>query len=118
MKINVSKGDTYIPEWRGNKDLPEKEQIKVEFTYMTGEQEERLTPIIPTFNEKNEIQIEYKSNASAVWDECVSKISGLVGDDKEITDPGKVKALPGTYGLITEMVGHIRRELTSTDSKN
>ena len=119
MIIKVAKGDTFIPNWRGNDKLPEDEQIKVEFMYMTGEQEESLTPVVPAFDDNNNIKIEYKLNATAVWDACVKKVTGLKDENgKAITDPSVIKTLPGTYGLITEVAGHIRRELRDTDSKN
>jgi len=43
MKVNISKKGTFIPEWNGNKDLPEEEQIKVHFRYLNVQERKRYT---------------------------------------------------------------------------
>ena len=36
MKVYIKKGFVYTPEWNGNKDQPEEEQIRVHFAFMSG----------------------------------------------------------------------------------
>jgi len=37
MQISFSRQETYVPEWKGNKDLPEAEQFTVDLTLLTVE---------------------------------------------------------------------------------
>jgi len=36
MRVNISKGFTYTPEWEGNKKLPEADRITVKFEFVSG----------------------------------------------------------------------------------
>lgn len=42
MKINYKKSDIFIPEWEGNKDLPDNEQIKFHHRFLTTEERMRF----------------------------------------------------------------------------
>jgi len=123
MKVKVARQDVYIPGWRDNKKLPEAEQIKVDFSYMTAEQEEKFSTLVPRYKgtetEKMDIEVEIHTNANAIWDDCVKKVHGLFDEDsdKEITAPQKVREIPGIYGLITEVVAHIKKGIEE-ESKN
>ena len=124
MKVKVARQDTYTPDWRGNKKLPEDEQIKVEFSYMTAEQEEKFSTLVPRYKgtetEKMDVEVEIHTNANAIWDACVKKVHGLFDEDsgKEITTSLKVRDVPGIYGLITEVVAHIKKGIEEEDAKN
>ena len=123
MKVKIARQDTYIPKWRDNRDLPEDEQIKVLFSFMTSVQEERYSDLQPKYVSENDnmhYEIEVKYNINAIWNECVKKITGLFDEDsgKEKTAPKEVSEIPGIYGLITEVVGHIKRGIEATESKN
>lgn len=123
MKVKVARSDTYIPRWRGNRDLPEDEQVKVEYSYMTAEQEEKYSDLQPKYvseDDKMHYEIEVKYNVNAIWEECVKKVLGLVDEEsgKEITDPKKVQGIPGIYTLITEVVGHIKKGIDEVEVKN
>lgn len=123
MKIKIARHDTYVPEWRKNRELPEAEQIKVEFAYMTSEQEEKYSDLQPKYvSEDNQMhyEVEVKYNINAIWDECVKKVTGLVNVDtgKEITVPKDVAKIPGIFTLISEVVGHIKRGIEEEEAKN
>jgi len=123
MKVKVARQDVYVPEWRGNRKLPEAEQIKVDFTFMTAEQEEKYSTIVPRYKgtdmDKMNVEVEIHTNANAIWDECVKRVTGLFDEnDKEITDPKKVRNIPGIYGLITEVVAQIKKGIDEEKSKN
>lgn len=123
MKIKLSRTDIYIPKWNGNRSLPESEQVKVEYRFMTCEEEERFSLIRPVYNvadgKTQEVSVNYDLHANDIWRACVKKISGLQDEnDTEITDPKKVADIPGMYSLITELVAEIKRGLTETDLKN
>jgi len=123
MRVKVARDDVYIPRWRGNKKLPKDDQVKVVYSYMTAEQEEKYSDLQPKYvseDEKMHYEIEVKYNVNAIWDECVKKVQGLFDEDteKEITDPKKVREIPGIYGLVSEVVGHIKKGIDEEESKN
>jgi hypothetical protein len=123
MKIKLSRTDIYIPNWNGNRSLPESEQVKIEYRFMTCEEEERFSLIRPIYNvsdgKTQEISINYEAHANDIWRTCVKKVNGLVDETgAEIIDPKKVAEIPGMYNLITEIVAEIKRGLTETDLKN
>ena len=123
MKVKIARQDVYIPQWKKNRDLPEDEQVKVEFSYMTAEQEEKYSDLQPKYVSENDnmhYEIEVKYNINAIWNECVKKVTGLFNEDtdKEVTDPREVKKIPGIYGLITEVVGHIKHGIDEGEAKN
>jgi len=120
MKVRVARSDIYVPKWRDNRELPEAEQIKVHFNYMTAVQEEQYSMFKPKYvGEGKEVDFDFELNATDVWKECVTKIEGLIDEkDKPITSPTAALAVPGIYGLVTEVVGHIRQGLDGVDRKN
>ena len=90
---------------------------------MTAEQEEKYSTIIPRYKgtgkEDFDVEVEIHTNANDIWLACVKKVIGLVNEkDKEITSPKEVLEVPGIYGLITEVVGHIKQGIEEEESKN
>ena len=123
MKVKIARQDVYIQNWKNNKKLPEAEQIKVEFSYMTAEQEEKFSTIVPKYKgtetDKMNVEVEIHTNANAIWNDCVKKVNGLFDEnDKEITIPSKVMEIPGIYGLITDVVAHIKLGIEEEEIKN
>ena len=126
MKVKVARQDVYTPHWRGNLNLPEDEQVKVEYSYMTAEQEEKFSTLVPRYKgtetDKMDVEVEIHTNANAIWADCVKKVNGLFWDDgkgeKEYTNPKDVLKIPGVYGLVTEVVGHIKKGIDEEESKN
>ena len=125
MQITISRTGKYIPKWQGNRQLPEKAQVSVEYAYMTPEQEERYTTFKPRYHSEDdgnprEVEITIETHALEIWRECVQRVHNLrVGPD-EITSPKEVAEIPGIYDLITEVVAHIKKglEITEHDAKN
>ena len=125
MYIKLQREDTYIPKWMGNRKLKEDEQIKVSYSFMTAEQEEKFTQIKPVYkgnspSEMKEMELEILTHANEIWDNCVKKVEGLIDTDtkKPISDPKAVRNIPGIYGLITEVVAEIKKGLEALDQKN
>ena len=123
MKVKLSRTDIYIPNWNGNRSLPESEQVKVEYRFMTCEEEERFSVVRPVYNmaegKTQEITVNYDLHANDIWRACVKKVSGLQDEaGVEITEPKKVADIPGMYSLITEVVAEVKRGLTEADLKN
>jgi hypothetical protein len=123
LKIKLSRTDTYIPKWNGNRKLPTSDQVKIEYRFMTCEEEEKYSALRPVFSsdksEVRDVTIDVHTHANEIWDVCVKKVDGLTDDNGVgITDPRKVRAVPGVYGLVTEVVAEIKTGITVEQSKN
>ena len=118
MKISLSKTDTYVPKWRDNRKLPGDQQVTVEYKLMTAEQEERYSEMYLRREGEDDFGMTVKTHAVEIWDECVIKVNGLNDGAKPLTDPKKVRAIPGIYELVTEVVAVIKQGITEEDSKN
>lgn len=121
MKINISNRYTYIPKWNGNRALPAKEQISVEYRYMTCEEEEKFSQFVPKYkgDKRDEVELEIKTNANEIWDLCTIKVNNLQDESgKELTDPKALRKVSGMYGLVTELVAIIRKGIEEAEAKN
>lgn len=102
MKITLNRKGIYIPEWRGNKELPENEQIKVEFEYLTAADKENL------YISTGETNV--GSIARQTWNTKVKKIINMELEvDGEILQPTpeNILNLPDTFDFFTEVATHI-----------
>lgn len=123
MKVPITRSAVYVPKWRGNRDLPEVEQIRIEYRLLTAEQEERFSSIAPEYeNDGKEVKvtrIKVETHANAIWAENVVKVFNFVGDDgKPVENPIEVQKIPGVYGLITEVVAQIKRGIDEDQARN
>lgn len=121
MKINISNRYTLVPKWNGNRELPLEEQVTVEYRYMTCEEEEKYSQFVPKYKgeKRDEMELEIKSNANEIWDNCALKVNGLRDETgKELSDPKAVRKVAGTYGLVTEVVAAIRKGFSEEEQKN
>ena len=129
MFLKVSREDTFVPDWNNNKKEPGDQQIKVHFKYMTAEVEEKYSKMRPTYKgnlenmtgEDQEITMDLESHVCDIWDDCVIRVDNIFDDDKPtvtITKPLAVRNIQGTYGLITEVVAHIKQGFEAQEEKN
>jgi hypothetical protein len=120
VEVRISGNYKYIPKWRGNDKLPESEQIVVHHTYLTPEQEEKYSTFHPVYKGKEEVELEIKTNAVAIWNTCVQSVAGFTDAESKlpITDPKKIATIPGMFGLITEVVAHIKKGFDEEELKN
>ena len=118
MKIDLSKSRVYVPKCMRNRKLPKDQQINVEYTLMTAEQEERFSTMHLSRLGDDNMEMTVETHANEIWDACVTKVNGLNDGEKPILDPKKVREIPGIYELITEVAGIIKQGLTETDLKN
>jgi hypothetical protein len=120
MELNVSGIYTYTPHWRGNDKLAKDKRVQIEYTYLSAEDEEAFTTFTPVYRGKDreEMEMEVKSNACAIWDKCVRKVSGITSDGKAITDPLAIRKIPGIYGLVSEVAAHIKKGIDEEELKN
>lgn len=113
MKLNLKLKDIYIPDWKGNKDLPEDEQIKITFRYITLADREVLS-------DKNASLMDITKK---VWDKNVEKIEGLemTVDDKSVEFiPSMIYELPDLNELFELTATHvlIASSLSDNEKKN
>ena len=119
MKVSISKSNIYVPECMGNPELPEAEQVIIEHTLMTAEQEEKFSTMYLRREGKDDFGMTVKTHAVEIWDACVTKVTNIEDmDGKPITDPKAVREIPGIYEMVTEVAAVIKRGLTEEDSKN
>ncbi len=113
MKLNLKLQDIYIPNWKNNKDLPENEQIKIHFKYLTLADRESLI-------DKN---ISIMALSKKIWNNNVIKIEGLnITVDGETIEfkPQSIFDLPDLNELFEETTAHIitASSLTEVQKKN
>ena len=122
MELNISGTYEYTPKFNGNRARPVEDQISVTYRYMTSEEEEKFTHLVPRYDTKkaDQVEVDIKTSANAIWDACVEKVDGLKDKTSKaaISDPKKVRAIPGIYGLITEVVAEIKKGITEDELKN
>ena len=94
MEIQINKFGSYVPKWRGNKTLPEKEQIKFHFRYLTNDERDQyiyLTPVtLKQIDEGNALDRSYVQDGKGIAKAVTTKIENLVinadGKKEEIKD--------------------------------
>ncbi len=122
MELTISGVYEFVPKFNGNRKLKGENQIVVTYRYMTSEEEERFTHIVPRYSSKDsdKVEVDVKTNANDIWDACVIKIVGLKdkATGNPITDPKKVREIKGIYALITEVVAEIKKGFTEAELKN
>ena len=113
MTVTLSRSAIYIPEWNGNKELPEEEQISVEYEYLTAEDRNKyLLTDAKSFGE----------TARAVFRDKVKKIRNLdlVIDGKKVPAiPENILSAPDMYNFFSEVSVEIitASQLTKEDKK-
>jgi hypothetical protein len=113
MKLALKMNGTYIPTWNGNRDLEEREQISVEFRYLTLVDREDLVDKSATI----------MSLSKKIWDKNVVSVKGIElevdGDEKEFT-PDMIYSLPELNELFQETANFVMTAscLEHTEKKN
>lgn len=142
MKVNISKEGRFIPEWEGNRDLPESEQVVVEYTALTGEQRKKYThkekPLYTVEVEgktedeiEEQIQDQTRKVELRIWtdDDKIAAASNIRIGNLEDTDGDpldtwdKILKAPHTKEnqlsvLVTEVESELGTLAKETDTKN
>ncbi len=119
MKVSLSKSRTYAPKCLGNRKLKGDNQITVEYMLMTAEEEEKYSDLYLRREGDDDFGMTVKTHAIEIWDAKVTKVNGIWDTEgNAITDPEKVRNIPGIYELVSEVAAIIKRGLTEADSKN
>lgn len=90
MKVIIADGFDYIPIWRGNRKVDKKDQIKVHFTFLSGE----------TF--ASTIDDNGKVDKLKEWLSMCDKIENLNINKIDVTPEG-VYNIPGLMDLFIEL---------------
>lgn len=90
MKVTASLNELYVPEWNGNRKLPEADQITAEIIWPTGEEIETLvgTKMSIAEGQKSEGEVRVWFNVGKILRDHVGKITNL-----DIMEGGKAKKI-------------------------
>ena len=124
MVISLSREDKYIPEWRGNRDLPEEEQIVFHFRYLNLEEREKFIKIVPAKSDgKEEGNFEFDFDKKAIFKTMTTKIVNLEimeGDKTVKLETARAMLASGGHliGLFDEVTSHYILTSLKGDVKN
>jgi len=124
--VSLSREDKYIPEWRGNRDLPEEEQIVFHFRYLNLEEREKYIKIVPVkkvVDGKEEDTLDFEFDKKAIFKTMTTKIINLEimeGDKSTKLETGRAMLSSGGHliGLFDEVVSHYIITSLKGDVKN
>ena len=94
MEIQIRKHGSYIPKWRGNRELSEKEQIVFHYRYLTNDERSDyiyLQPItLKQVSDDDALNREYVQDGKGIAKTVTTKIDNLIidadGKKEEIKD--------------------------------
>lgn len=89
MEVFLKEGFTYIPDWNGNKEQKPKDQIKINFTFMSGKD---LANTV----------VDGKFNSEAEWMiicESIENLTVNIGKEKIVVDPEGLYNIKSLYAL-------------------
>ena len=126
MVVSLSREDKYIPEWRGNRDLPEEEQIVFHFRYLNLEEREKFIKIVPVkkmIDGKEDDSLDFEFDKKAIFKTMTTKIANLEikEDDKTVKlETGRAMLASGGHliGLFDEVTSHYILTSLKGDVKN
>ena len=115
----VKKSQIFIPEFNGNKDLPDAEQIKITISEFPAVIDAKSIKSFKT-DAKGDISVSY--NDAMLIARCVGSISGLTVGGKAIENGNDLMSSKSIAleGLITEIRGYLLDDgdvLSSGESK-
>lgn len=120
MKISL-KREIFIPNFNGNKDLPEANRITVAWKYPTPIERTQIKNISPyRFDLAGKIEniIEYQINQQKLIEFCVVKINNLEVEDRKIETGIDLNNTEGLGELFEEIANFLIPKLSEVDQKN
>lgn len=127
MKIQIKESDIYIPNWHNNRELPDAEQIKIYYKYLTTDQRKTYvhTEPLKVSAEKgkdSEIEIVIKQDTEGIAKASIYRIDGL-----ETMEGKKIDTVAKLYStidsseigmLIAEVENYLLSANRGIDEKN
>ena len=80
MRVSVKRTDVYIPEWNGNRKLPESEQVRVHYHFLSFEEQEQIVSVDNSGNTK----LNFAAGVSAQVDKVENLTIDVDGKDVQI----------------------------------
>jgi hypothetical protein len=104
MKVQIKRTDTYVPKWNGNRKLPESEQVKVHYHFLSFEEQERLVKV----DENNKTVLNFAGGVASQVDTIDNLTVEADGEEKAITTGGELVAEPAVADLAMEVWRHLQ----------
>lgn len=101
MRITISQTETYVPEWNGNRELPEDEQISVTYEKLYG----NLMARSMSFS-RGEFGQESGLDYEKLARNCITEIKNLEVNGNKI-DKYSLGATRGLHDLFVEVITNI-----------
>lgn len=124
MRVAISTGLTYTPEWGDNRSLPQEEQIVVHYRYLTGPERDSLyglgaIPIEVDTEGKMPPKVSFKMDREGIVKACTVKIDNLTVNEKKaaLNDLFTVPELAGLYDELADFYLEQNREMDKKKQK-
>jgi hypothetical protein len=122
MKVSVRKENVFVPEWNGNREESESEQIKVVYRYPTVTEKERFLytkPIKVTGEGAGEI--EFVQDAQGLAKSIIKRVENLTldvdGKERQIKTANDLYSVEGVPSeLVREIEIHLVNASPGVDS--
>jgi len=124
MKVQIKKNGVYIPKWRDNQKLPEGEQIKFHYRFLTNDERDEFIYLEPVtlqqIDDNKALDRKYVQNGKGIAKLITTKIENFLADDgKEV----EIKDIGTFYKysfplLAAEYESHLLNVSQVVESKN
>ena len=104
MRITIKRTDTYVPKWNGNRKLPEAEQVKVHYHFLSFEEQERLVSL----DSSSKAVLNFAAGVASQVDRIDNLTVDADGEEKDITSGGELVAEPAVADLALEVWRHLQ----------
>jgi hypothetical protein len=115
MIVEVVKEKVYVPEWNGNRDLPEADQIKVYHRFLSPSERGKFfyrKPLRIKVSGETESSLEYVSDEAGFVKSVVTKIENYaISEDGDIKEIKTADQLYSTGGVHQMLVSEIEQAL-------
>lgn len=99
MRVQVKRNDTYIPKWNGNRKLPEAEQVKVHFHFLSFEEQQQLVSV----DENNKTKLNFSQGVASQVDSIENLVVEEDGEEKTVDTGAQLVSEPACDRLALEV---------------
>ena len=132
MRVAIAKRGEFVPEWNGNRDLPEEEQVRVDYKFLSYEERSmhlKTKPIRMQMKDVDNLdgalaEIEYIQDKKGIALKSDVHVHNLETEDKDTGEIKVCKTMRDLYDsaafpeLAIEIENHLLNANARVDSKN